>query len=517
MFLAIPLESRPSWRSPPWMTVALILLNVLVFFGWQAPEDKAVERAAGRYAQTDLPAIELPAFVQHLQAQAKGQAGEQADEARLRARAAAQALDERQYPLLYQLMWHDSAFRQRLLDGRVIGPGHPQHAQWQAARASFTPSEPQPFTARWAQNHASDAPWRPVTWLTNTFLHGSTGHLLGNMVFLFLFGFTLEMALGAGPYLLLYLLGGAGASALAAWAYAGHGGLGLGASGAVAALMGMYAVLYRFRRIPFFYMLFFYFNYARWPALVMLPVWAGHELVQHFIGASHVAYMAHLGGLLTGALLMAVMVAAGRVQAPQAGARAQAASQSAGGQDAEARQARLQALKAKARQHAHGLRFAEAARVWQQAARLAPRDAKVLQHWFECARHEPASDGFHAAAHAIFKLPAQDAATRQLQADSYRSYLQTARPGMRLSASAMQALVRSLAAQQQWNDAQHLARALSRMSPPPEGWPATLGMLVSALLKDGQHDAARAWLPTLMRDAPDEPVTQWLARQADKA
>ena len=82
----------------------------------------------------------------------------------------------------------------------------------------------------------------PGRWLTVAFLHGSTGHLLGNMLFLFLFGFSVELALGRGLYLAFYLLGALGASALAAWAYAGKGSYGLGASGAVSALMGMYAV-----------------------------------------------------------------------------------------------------------------------------------------------------------------------------------------------------------------------------------------------------------------------------------
>ena len=125
------------------------------------------------------------------------------------------------------------------------------------------------------------------------------------MVFLFMFGFTLEKALGPLLYLVCYLLGGVGASALAAWTYQGMGGLGLGASGAISALMGMYVVLYGMRRIPFFYMVLFYFNLARWPALVLLPVWIAWEGVQHLMGGGHVAYMAHLGGLVTGAVMMA--------------------------------------------------------------------------------------------------------------------------------------------------------------------------------------------------------------------
>ena len=66
---------------------------------------------------------------------------------------------------------------------------------------------------------------------------------------LFLFGFSVELALGRTTYLAFYLLGGLGGSALSAWAYGGTGSYGLGASGAVSALMGMYAVLYRLRRV----------------------------------------------------------------------------------------------------------------------------------------------------------------------------------------------------------------------------------------------------------------------------
>ena len=87
---------------------------------------------------------------------------------------------------------------------------------------------------------------------------------------------------------------------MATWAYAGQGGLGLGASGAVSALMGMYAVLYRMRRIRFFYQFLVYFNYVTAPALLLLPAWIANELLQHWLGGRGIAYMAHLGGLLTG-------------------------------------------------------------------------------------------------------------------------------------------------------------------------------------------------------------------------
>ena len=508
MFLAIPLANKPSWHMPPWMTALLIVVNCAVFFGWQMPEPGAVERAAGRYAQTPLPAIELPAFADHLEARANR--SEKPDD-RARAEMAADMLEGKDYASLYEIMRDDDPFYQRLLGGQVIRPSHPGYAVWQEERPAFNAREPARVTAHWAESYLPEAPFRPVTWLTSAFLHGSWDHLLGNMVFLFLFGFTLEMALGPWRYLLCYLIGGVGASALSAWAYAGAGGYGLGASGAIAALMGMYVTLYRLRRIRFFYMVLFYFNYARWPALAVLPAYMAWELAQHLMGNDGVGHMTHLGGLITGALLMALLLALRQARTPDDALGRPPPSPAEA--ERAARQGELAALVAKARGLTNALRLDEAAPVWAQAARLAPRDQRVLQSWFECARQQPASEGFHAAARQIFKIPALDEATRQWQHRAWQTYLECARPAVRASPAAMQQLVRGFAAIGQWSDAERLAKALASMTPPPQGWADTLGALASSLVKSGQLQAARAWLPTLQRDAPAEPVTRWLLAQ----
>ena len=505
MFIAIPLETKPSWRSPPWMTLLLIAINCWIYFGWQAPEERAVERVAAQYVKTPLPKIELPAYAKDVQARAE-RSGRRRD--RDRAEMIGDAVEAQAYRAVYQAMWHDEDFRQRLLDDRVIRSADPQYAEWRAARTAFTPLEPARFTERWSQSHDADAPLRPITWLTNTFLHGSVGHLLGNMVFLFLFGFTLEIALGRTLYLTCYLLGGIGASAFAAWVYAGMGGLGLGASGAVSALMGMYVVLYRLRRIPFFYMFFFYFNYARGPALVMLPVWMGFELLQHLMGGAQVAYMAHLGGLITGALLMALVMKLRRVDAPTAAA----ALSPADAAQAEHR-AELKSLADKARALTRSLRFADAAQVWQRAARLAPADLAVLRAWFDCARHEPSSDSFHAAARQVFKLSTRHAAHRQLQLEIYRVYLERAKPSIRISAATLQQLVRSFVLEGELKEAEQLARALARSTALPEGWLDTMELLINTLLKAGSTQQAQAWLPVLEQRAPHEALTRRLAGQ----
>ena len=490
MFLAIPLENKPSWRAPPWMTVLLIVINCVIFWGWQAPEEKTVERVAQIYAKTDLPTIELPLFLNYVKELA-AQKNAHFDNSTIKA---AEALYKHQaYAQLYVLMWQEKKFRLRLQDGQVITRAHPKYAQWREARTSFT--------ERWSMSYEPGAGWQPLQAFTSIFLHGSLGHLLGNMVFLFLFGFTLELALGSFTYLAFYVVGGIGASLFALIFYAGMGGYGLGASGAISALMAMYAVMYRMRRIRFFYMLLFYFNYATWPALVMLPVWMSVELIQHLMGGKQVAYMAHLGGLLTGAILMWCYMRLQTVEAPvNAEDKAIAAAKP------------LTDAVARAQRYTDALDFGRAAPAWRDAARLAPTDPTVLKAWFESARHQPCSEDFHAAARRIFKLPAANDSERQLQLASFRTYEQRAKPGMRISPDTMHALVRSFVRQGAWPEASRLCEALRQHADHVQ-WPATLHLLVQGLAQQGRLADAQRWLPTLQQWAPQDLLTRWLEQQ----
>jgi membrane associated rhomboid family serine protease len=490
LFYAIPLENKPSWRNPPWMTVLLILVNMAVFWGPQRSEEKADERAAHYYAHSVLPELELPPFVAWL------------EETRSpRAKAAQRLLARKETGLLLDGMQREKTFLQKLRADGVITPANPRYPEWKRDRQQYESMKPASFTERWAQDYTKDAEFKPWTWITAAFLHGSTGHLLGNMLFLFLFGFSVELALGRGTYLSFYILGAVGASMLADWAYAGKGSYGLGASGAVSALMGMYAVMYRLRRIRFFYQLFFYFNYVTAPALLLLPAWIANELLQHAVGGQGIAYMAHLGGLLTGAALMAGAMALKRVKTPET----VASEQSNGDEEFNGHVAAARRLGA-------AMKFEAAAAEWRAAAALQPGDTDTLRAWFNTARLQPASEDFHQAARRIFRLPATDPDTLALQHASYTTYLDQAKPGARLKPDDMARLARRFTRVRQFQDADKLCRVLLKTAPDHPELADTLSACANGLLHAGERDMAKGWLPHLLRLAPNDMVTRALER-----
>jgi hypothetical protein len=147
------------------------------------------------------------------------------------------------------------------------------------------------------------------------FMHGGLEHLLGNMLFLVVLGLLVEGALGPWWYLGLYVAGGLGASvATVAWHW-GDQGLALGASGAIAALMGAYCVIWGLRRIRVFYWFFVVFDYVRVPALVLLPFWLGWQLLNLWLNSgANIGFDAHAGGIAFGAASAWLLRRGGRVR-----------------------------------------------------------------------------------------------------------------------------------------------------------------------------------------------------------
>jgi membrane associated rhomboid family serine protease len=150
--------------------------------------------------------------------------------------------------------------------------------------------------------------WLSPALLSSMFLHSPDGlaHILGNMIFLWIFGDNVEDRFGHGRYLLFYLA--AGMTAGAAQAIAAPDSLIpiIGASGAIAAVMGAYFVLFPKSRVVMLIWLVFYVDFVEIPAILFLGFWFIYQFVGGLgtsAGSGGIAFIAHLGGFVVGAAL----------------------------------------------------------------------------------------------------------------------------------------------------------------------------------------------------------------------
>ena len=150
-----------------------------------------------------------------------------------------------------------------------------------------------------------------VTMFTSMFMHGGLLHLLGNMLFLWIFGNNIEDSMGRAKFVAFYLLGGLAATAAQTLVSPNEDVPTLGASGAVAAVLGGYAILYPRARVVTLILIVFFITIVEVPALVVLGLWfliqilyGTAELAQPVGGAGGVAYFAHIGGFIFGLLLI---------------------------------------------------------------------------------------------------------------------------------------------------------------------------------------------------------------------
>ena len=146
----------------------------------------------------------------------------------------------------------------------------------------------------------------PSTFVTSMFLHGGVMHLLGNMLFLWIFGDNLEEEMGHLGFLGFYLLGGVAAAALQVVADPRSTIPMVGASGAIAAVMGGYLLLFPKARVDVLLFFIIIIRIIPVPAWIMLGVWFGLQLIGGYSANSQtggVAYWAHAGGFVAGFVL----------------------------------------------------------------------------------------------------------------------------------------------------------------------------------------------------------------------
>jgi membrane associated rhomboid family serine protease len=175
---------------------------------------------------------------------------------------------------------------------------------------SLDPYSQNHFMTVWA---LTPSHFHVIDLFTTMFLHAGWMHVLGNMWFLWVFGDNIEDALGHGKYLLFYIACGVAAGLTHVLFNAGSRLPTVGASGAIAGVMGAYLV--KFPRNKITTLIFFGFIFfIDIPAVFMLGYWF---LIQVFSGVGTVGYtnvsqggtawFAHIGGFLTGMILVRLM------------------------------------------------------------------------------------------------------------------------------------------------------------------------------------------------------------------
>jgi membrane associated rhomboid family serine protease len=173
-------------------------------------------------------------------------------------------------------------------------------------------------------------PWA-VSWFTAMFMHGGWDHILGNMLFLAIFGKNVEDAYGHLRYLGFYIAGGFAATMAQTAVTLLFGTAAaarvptLGASGAIAAVLGAFFVLYPSAHIRTLLLVFI----VKIPAWVYLGGWFVYQLVEAHTGLTSasangggVAFFAHVGGFVFGVVVTMALLNAGRVAPQEAPRRA---------------------------------------------------------------------------------------------------------------------------------------------------------------------------------------------------
>ena len=176
--------------------------------------------------------------------------------------------------------------------------------------------------------HPTGRTWETV--FTAMFMHASILHIAGNMLFLWIFGNNVEDSMGRLRFLAFYVVGGL--AALALQVAVGAGGSEsvaptVGASGAIAAVLGGYIVLYPRARVLTLALIILFFTVIEIPAMVMLGVWFAMQALFGAVGLTDptggggvVADFAHVGGFVFGLLAIRALATRRKSVPPTAAA-----------------------------------------------------------------------------------------------------------------------------------------------------------------------------------------------------
>lgn len=294
--IIVPTEKQFTWRYAPVSLCVIVCLNFLLYFGYQSQDGNKFQTALTTYLDNDYLALEWPFYQQYLT--------EMQDQRQLKELQS--AFNAQSYELVASRILMQPEFLEYAAGKLSPLTAHEEFLQWEKVRKSI--QHKMDSVSSNAQGLKSK-PFKLHHLITHQFMHGGLEHILGNMFFLVLCGFAVEAAIGHWRFLLLYLICGIGGGLAQVLMHPNSTVPLVGASGAISGVMAMYLAIYRFRKIEFFYWFYFLVGYFRAPALLILPFYIGKEIYSYFhANGSPVAFMAHAGGFVTGALVIGLLL-----------------------------------------------------------------------------------------------------------------------------------------------------------------------------------------------------------------
>jgi membrane associated rhomboid family serine protease/TolA-binding protein len=443
-----------------------------VFFFVQGGDEKNDQKAAQYYFSSELPNWELPRYAKYLENSGDRNKSQQFNE----------MLGEKDSFAL-MIMEHDYKFMRELHAGNIITQQDPEYSSWTAQRAEYEPKRS--FTSRYVYQVGERSPLKAFV---SAFMHGGFDHLFGNMLVLFLVGFLVESVIGKALFSLAYFV--AIFASVLMFSLTAPDSSCLGASGAIAGVMGLYTVIFGFRKIDFFYSLGFYFDYVKAPAIALLPLWLGIELYQFFSEkGAHIAYMAHFGGLLSGAIMGALY----RWLRP-----AQIESHH---HEAESKEMDGKAFQ-RGMDYLGEMEFQKALEVFKALEETHPQDANLTRLVFRAAKANPSGEDYHRAALKLLASNEMDTATSNHTHAVFQEYLSCAKPTPRLGQDLIAKLAKRFAVCNHCDDAEKLAGLLQRMAPQHDALPGVMLALARGHYREQRKDKFEATVQALINKYP---------------
>lgn len=482
--LIIPMTGKISWKNPPLLTMLLIIANCFVFFWIQSDDGVKYEKAAEFYAESGLGEIEITRYLDYLKS--NGQVN------KLRLNIQDGKPDPKILAYLHLRMQGDGEFIAKLEDDEIITPQDPVYSGWKSLKKKYEEMLSVTSVMKYGYKPAYSSLRTAFTYM---FFHGNFIHLLGNMIFLWLAGCMLELGGNRAVYVLEYLLTGLISAGLYGLIYRDSAAPLVGASGAIAGLIGAFTVMYGRMKIKVFYSLGFYFNYARVTAIALLPVWIGNEFLQLFFGGeSNVAYVAHIGGLISGGAL-------GLVQVKLLGGVKKGAI------NEEDRRERMSSLVEKGLQRFAELDLTGARQCMMEILEDDPQNLTVLTHLFNIDKVSPASEDFDTTTERLLTRLHEDPNDHETLLAIFQEYSRLCqRPG--LSPHLYARLSSTFSHYGHVEDSAKIMAHLLRNSPQFPLVPTALLNLSRAYQRMGLANRAEKCIKVLCRNYPESAETQ---------